>query len=40
MTSFLESIDSCVMCMTMNIEIASVILEMYIVSEPATTSGP
>ena len=35
--NFLECIQSCVMCM--NIEIASIIFEICIVPEPATTSG-
>ena len=35
--NFLECIHSCVMCM--NIEIASIIFEICIVPEPATTSG-
>ena len=35
--NFLECIHACVMCM--NIEIASIIFEMCIVPEPATTSG-
>ena len=37
MINFLESIHACVMYK--NIEIACVILEICIVSEPATTSG-
>ena len=35
--NFLECIQLCVMCM--HIEIASIIFEMCIVPEPATTSG-
>ena len=35
--NFLESIHSCVMYM--NIEIASIIFEIFSVPEPATTSG-
>ena len=38
MITILESIHPCVVCM--NIEIASAILEICIVPEPATTSGP
>ena len=35
--NFLECIHPCVMCM--NIEIASIIFEICVVPEPATTSG-
>ena len=35
--NFLECIQSCVMCM--NIEITPIIFEICIVPEPATTSG-
>ena len=38
MSNLSQSIHSCLICM--NIKIASVILEICIVSEPETTSGP